>query len=135
MADATTQFCRREEIKVAEDILVEEVKKGEFCLVGKLHLYRVIVRDVTLKTMQIGWRTSKAFEINTINPNLFVITFESLDDKRRVLSGCPWLFDNSLFSLKVFDGYTPPVKIVFDNDIFWIQMHHLPLACLKHCVG
>lgn len=45
------------------------------------------------------------------------------------------MFDTSLFSLKVFDGYTPPIKMVFDSEIFWIQMHHVPLACLNIAMG
>lgn len=75
------------------------------------------------------------FSIQTINPNIFLICFKSLDYKRRVLAGRLWLFDVVLFSIKIFDGYTPPIKMVFDNETFWIQMHHLPLVYLNIARG
>lgn len=54
-----------------------------------------------------------------------------MEDKNRVLTGKPWLFDTYLFSLKLFDGCTPAVQMVFDSEAFWIHMHNLPLACMN----
>lgn len=91
-----------EEINVAKDKLEKEIKKEDYCVVGKIHMDRAIGQDVIQKTMQKVWQTSKAFSIQTINPNLFLITFELLDDKQRVYFGHPWLFYVALFSINIF---------------------------------
>lgn len=51
------------------------------------------------------------------------------------MQGRPWLFDSSLLSLKQFDGSIQPTKMDFSNEIFWIQMHNLPLACINEFMG
>ncbi|XP_035539649.1 uncharacterized protein LOC118344020 [Juglans regia] len=66
---------------------------------------------------------------------MFVISFENQKDRERVLEGKPWLFDNQLFVLKLFDGLTPPRKMNFDFEEFWVHLNNLPLACMSREVG
>jgi hypothetical protein len=50
--------------------------------------------------------------------NLFLIEFEYVWDKFRVMEGRPWLFDGNLFSLLEFDGFTPPSQLDFEKAAF-----------------
>lgn len=77
---------------------------------------------------------NEAFSIQTIHHNLFLISFESMEDKHKVLLGRSWLFDVALFSIKDFYDFTPPAKM-FGHETFWIQMNHLPLAYLNIGIG
>ncbi|XP_042942825.1 uncharacterized protein At4g02000-like [Carya illinoinensis] len=49
---------------------------------------------------------------------------------QKVWNGRPWLFDNQLFVLKEFEGYTPLHRVNFDYECLWVWMHNLPLSCM-----
>lgn len=56
-------------------------------------------------------------------------------NRDRVLRGRPWLFDNHLFVLKIFDGHIQPSKIYFDKEFFWVQLYNLPIRRMNRKVG
>lgn len=56
-------------------------------------------------------------------------------DRNRVLDRCPWLYDNYLFVLKVFNGMTQSHLQDFSNEKFWIQMYNLPLGGMNRRIG
>lgn len=66
----------------------------------------MIRKDLVRLMMDKVWRVSKPMEFHEIEGNYFVITFANQSDRNRVLDGCPWLFDNLLFMMKMFDGMT-----------------------------
>lgn len=45
---------------------------------------------------------------------------QRLGDKQNVLNGISWFFDNNLFILKLFDGFTQSHKMSFYHKIFWV---------------
>lgn len=45
--------------------------------------------------------------------NLFIVIFETLDERDRIIEGRPWLLNNLLLALKPFDGLTFPLKMNF----------------------
>lgn len=103
MAKAYANEDEDEEIKVDEEKLVEESKKGEYSrLVGKLHAERLVSKDVLRSTLLKIWKKIKPFFFNDINPYLYVITFESIEDKYRVLCGRLWLSDSLFIFLETF---------------------------------
>lgn len=102
MAKAYANEDEDEEIKVDEEKLVEESKKGEYSLVGKLHAERLVSKDVLRSTLLKIWKKIKPFFFNDINPYLYVITFESIEDKYRVLRGRLWLSDSLFIFLETF---------------------------------
>lgn len=53
----------------------------------------------------------------------------------RVMEGRPWLFDNHLFILQLFDAFTKPSKLNFDRKVFWVQIYNLPLGCMNEEYG
>ncbi|KAF5458959.1 hypothetical protein F2P56_022951 [Juglans regia] len=80
------------------------------------------------------WRISKRAVFQEVEKNVFVVTFETHADKNRILEGMPWLFDNVLFPLRPYDGRLQPTQIKFESEIFWLQMHDLPLGKMtKEC--
>lgn len=51
MEDAISHKGRRCTILIIEDLVEAETKKGKSCLVGKLHMERVINKEVVKNTM------------------------------------------------------------------------------------
>lgn len=70
-----------------------------------------------------------------LGENLFIIEFDNAWDKSRVLEGRPWIFEGHLFSVKDFNGLTPPTQMVFEKAAFWVRMYNLPLACMGTDIG
>lgn len=71
---------------IFNDELIEvQVKKGDSCIVGKLHMECIIKKEVMQTTMSKIWRTFKPFLFVDINPNTFIIKFEDLADMNRVM--------------------------------------------------
>lgn len=121
------------------DLQLEDSKKissrGKCSLVGKVCSNRKIGREAVFSTIMKIWKVSKPPSFVEIRPNTFVITFVNQGDKRRILEGCPWLFDNHMFVLKLFDGMSQPNSINFDVALMWVQMHNMPLRCMTRQTG
>jgi len=66
---------------------------------------------------------------------LFVVEFDKVNNKLRILEICPWIFDGFLIILANFDGFMPPLEMVFKYASFWVQMYDLPLVCMGKNVG
>lgn len=55
--------------------------------------------------MEKIWLVNMSMEFTEIESNhVFVGIVVNRGDRSRVLAGCPWLFDNYLFVLKLFDS-------------------------------
>lgn len=63
------------------------------------------------------------------------MSFATLANKRRVEEGCPWLFDNHIFLIESFDGFTQLRHIKFAKVAFWVQLHNLLMAGMNQYVG
>lgn len=92
--------------------------KRDCGLVGELCLERPIRKEIVSSTMEKTWKVGKPFFFREIYPNMLVITFANQADKQRVLEGKPWLFDNNLFVLQPFDGFTQPHPMSYDFETF-----------------
>lgn len=77
------------------------------------------------------WTISRRAKFHEVGPNIFVVEFANQKDKQRIMEERPWLFDNHLYLLLTFDGFTPPHKMLFNTKRFWVQLHKLPLKCMN----
>ncbi|XP_042983175.1 uncharacterized protein LOC122312593 [Carya illinoinensis] len=110
-------------------------EKGDRSLVGKVFSDRMVSKEVLASTMAKVWWISKRADFHECGSNTFIVTFATIADKLKVLSGKPWLFDNNLFALKLFDGFNQPSTIKFDSEEFWVQLHNLPFAYMDRVHG
>ncbi|TXG57376.1 hypothetical protein EZV62_018689 [Acer yangbiense] len=56
-------------------------------------------------------------------------------DRRRVLIGEPWSFDNFLIVLAKPNGKGDILNIPFNKTAFWVQIHNVPLLCMTKQIG
>ncbi|KAF5457896.1 hypothetical protein F2P56_021970 [Juglans regia] len=111
------------------DSIPEEIKnKGDRSLVGKVWMERKISQGVIESTIAKVWKLSRVAKFLEVGKNVFVIIFATHTDKHKVWGGKPWLFNNQLMVLQIFDGFIPPLKMIFEREDLWVQKHNLPLA-------
>jgi hypothetical protein len=96
---------------------------------------RMINKETIKIVLMRLWRIKQPFTFKVLVENLFLIEFEVVNDKIRVLGGRPWVFEGNLFLVEDFDGRTSPSEFTFDKALFWVQMMNLPLACMSREVG
>jgi hypothetical protein len=124
-----------EEVEIQAAEVTKIVRRGQFCIVGKLLGERMVSKETIKDTFKRWWRISGTFTFKIIGENLFLIEFEKAKDKRRVLDGRPWGFERNLFLVEDFDGRTAPTEFTFNKASFWVRMTNLPLACMGREVG
>jgi hypothetical protein len=101
-----------------------ELKKGEnrgrACIIGKLLADRLVSKE-TLKTGMIQWwRTQGNPDFKVLGDNLFLVEFDKIRDKEKVLEGRPWAFEGSLFLTEDYMGISQPTDYPFDKGVFWV---------------
>lgn len=111
------------------------VTRGQNCLVGKLVSNQIVSKNIIISMLISGWRPSGNLSFKVLGDNIFLLDFKYIWDKERVMEGCLWVFEGSLFAMDEFDGITPPNKLDFEHAAFWVRMFNLPLACISQTVG
>jgi len=114
--------------------IVPMVKRGIHCLIGKLMADRILPKDFLKASLLRAWHPTGEVSFNAIG-NMFIVDFEHVWVKSRILEGRSWLYDGNLVSLKEFDSLTPPSSLNFDMASFWVRMYNLPLACMGKIAG
>jgi len=107
---------------VPDQGLTTIVDHGKSCPVGKLLVDRVIGKDTIKSTLIQGWRPSRTMVFKILGDNLFLIEFEHVWDKSRVLGGQSWVFEGHLFSVEDFHGTVAPARMDIDKAFFWVRM-------------
>lgn len=72
----------------------EKIMAG--CLVGKVLLNREVKKEGFKAALLPVWKTMKEIKIEELGDNIFIFQFGCEADKRKVLAGGPWYFDNAL---------------------------------------
>ena len=57
-------------------------------------------------------------EIEPIKENVFVFHFQNPDDKRRIISGGPWSFNDALIAMEEPEGKGDIPKMKFNKAMF-----------------
>jgi hypothetical protein len=76
---------------------------GSHCLLGKLITERYFNKAALKSTMLRLWREGRGILVQDHGDNLFVFQFKDEFERKRVVNGSPWLFDNYLLALNEFD--------------------------------
>ena len=74
--------------------------KGEkltaHCLVGKILQTCSVSWKGIRAVMQQAWKSTKELKVESLGDNIFILTFASESEKKRILYGGPWHFDRAL---------------------------------------
>lgn len=72
------------------------------------------------------WKIDGSVSFKDISINKFIIEFNNMAIKNRVLLGLLWSFDRYLVSLQECKGGVALKDIDYSPVPFWIQLHDLP---------
>ncbi|XP_021716010.1 uncharacterized protein LOC110683914 [Chenopodium quinoa] len=134
MADELIDQCANLRINDLENEIVDlgDVEDGEsearvsLMLVGKLISDRTINVEAFKRTMIHAWAVSKRLVIRVIGANLFAFQFFHWKDRKKVLEGRQWCFENNLLLLKEVKGDEQPTEVVLTHSPFWVRLENLP---------
>lgn len=79
----------------------------------------------------MGWRFLKNLQIEDAGPNKFLFTFDSLEEKEKVLRQEPWNFKGSGMILGQWSPGETVEQVELSKVSFWVQIHGLPLGVLE----
>jgi hypothetical protein len=125
----------RMSIEITEDETADLRLANGRCLISRFMSDRRIQKEAFRAFMARLWKTAGKVVFKELQDNIWLIEFSSEADKRRVLEGCPWLFDRSVLILKEVEESIPPAQMDFSKSPFWIQVHDILLICMNKHVG
>ncbi|KAL5570870.1 hypothetical protein UlMin_020467 [Ulmus minor] len=118
-----------------EGLQVQGKRSIDRSLVGCVLSTGPIARDAFIHMIKGVWKTKERFDVEAIGSNKFVFHFLSTTDRRRVLLGGPWCYQNKLLVLEEPAGVGDYSKMSFSQVPFWVQLHNIPVFCMSKAVG
>ncbi|KAL5549099.1 hypothetical protein UlMin_004330 [Ulmus minor] len=143
-SEELSSLCSSLALEEDEETLSPDLEAGlqaqgersiERSLVGCVLSTGPIVRDAFVHMIKGVWKTKEHFEVEAIESNKFVFHFLSTADRRRVIFGGPWCYQNKLLVLEEPTWVGDYKKMSFSKAPFWIQLHNIPVFCMSKTVG
>lgn len=125
------RITEEEESIVGFDAVVSEDVEPtiNLAVVGKIMTVRPYNFEAFKKTMNQIWAISKEALFRSIENGLFVVQFASGKDRKKVMEGRPWTFDQHLIVLNEIEGGVQPSEIALNHSPFWVRFYNIPLDC------
>ncbi|KAK9229667.1 hypothetical protein WN944_022631 [Citrus x changshan-huyou] len=80
--------------------------------------------------MQQVWRSVKEVKVESMGENIFIFKFASEGEKKRIIHGGPWHFNNWLMVLTEPTGVGDIKQQTFTHTSFRVQIHNAPIMCM-----
>ncbi|TXG68938.1 hypothetical protein EZV62_003873 [Acer yangbiense] len=111
-ADEIAELCATMSLKekegsvhsLKEELKDDGIKKMSLSHVGKIFGNKLINRDAFRTVMMRAWRVKTRLTIEVVMNNIFTFHFQCYGERKRVLMGGPWSFDNFLLKIRLFLG-------------------------------
>ncbi|XP_042952204.1 uncharacterized protein LOC122289286 [Carya illinoinensis] len=121
----------QQELVLPEETIQSIKIRGSHCIFALNLNGRSVNREAFKSTMAKVWNLEGWITFKEIGFNKFLIEFQLLSDKRKVLQGRPWSFDRHLICMKDFKDDLAPNEISFKTEPFWVQLHNVPFAVMN----
>ncbi|TXG70892.1 hypothetical protein EZV62_005827 [Acer yangbiense] len=134
---ASLSFLENEgPVRILEDKLkMAAVQRISVSLVGKILTQKSVNREAFKIVIGKIWQVTKGMEIESLTGNIFSFSFVNQEDRRKVLFGASWTFDNALLVLEEPEGKGTVDSMAFKYCEFWIQIYKVPLLCASREIG
>lgn len=77
--------------------------------------------------IRASWRFVQDLKVEDAGANRFLFTFQSIEEKNRVLNQGPWNFKESYMILKEWDPDKTLDELELVSVVYWVHIHGLPL--------
>ncbi|TXG70236.1 hypothetical protein EZV62_005171 [Acer yangbiense] len=118
-----------------KELRVEGSQMMSSSLVGKILSKQQVNREAFMAFMAKIWRVKGRLNIETVSHNIFAFQFSDPGDKRMVIAGGPWSFDNALIIFEEPKGRREIRDMQFKLAEFWVQLHNVPMLCMTAEIG
>jgi len=105
---------------------LEQIEECKLILVGNLLSNPSVNFQALQSTLKRSWRAEQA-DFSQRDTGLYVVRFNSVEEKNRILDGGPWSFSGHLVILKPWLPNTPLHCYDFSKCAFWVHILGLPL--------
>ncbi|XP_042944647.1 uncharacterized protein LOC122278532 [Carya illinoinensis] len=109
--------------------------RRKHCIVGSVMSDKGINHEAFRSTMSQVWRLEGWVKFKDLGEHKFLIEFQLLVDKEKVLGGRPWFFDRNLVAFLEMDEDDSLNATRFQFEPFWVQLHSLPWGAMTEEVG
>ncbi|KAH1091316.1 hypothetical protein J1N35_018573 [Gossypium stocksii] len=89
-------------------------------------------REEMYRVFQLLWFTKEEINFVALKEEVIIVKFGCLEDRSRILSLMPWLFDNCLFSLLPFIKGKEIDSYEFNQYFFWLRIYNVTLEYMNH---
>ncbi|XP_041001644.1 uncharacterized protein LOC121247347 [Juglans microcarpa x Juglans regia] len=120
---------------VKQENINGDEKRDKYCMVGKALTEKGVNNEGFRITMSQIWRLEGWVTFKELGEQCFLIEFQKIRDKEKVLSGRPWFFDRHLLTMMEVDDKESIDALQFRFEPFWIQLHNLPLSVMTKGFG
>ncbi|XP_042950189.1 uncharacterized protein LOC122282298 [Carya illinoinensis] len=120
-------------VKPEEDM--EGGRRGKHSIIGRALTEKLVNSEGFRVTMSQIWRLKGWVRFKELGDQCFLIEFQCITDKEKVLSGRPWFYDRSLLIILEVDESVSINALRFEFKPFWVQLHNLPLAAMTEDFG
>ncbi|XP_042962426.1 uncharacterized protein LOC122296689 [Carya illinoinensis] len=127
--------AEQQELFLPDEDILSSNPRGNLCLLASILNDRTLNREAFKNTMAKVWNTSGWLTFKEFCPNKFLLEFQLLSDKKKVLHGRPWSFDCHRICLKEFESDLSPIEVQFNLEPFWVQAHNLPFVGMNRQLG
>ncbi|TXG53536.1 hypothetical protein EZV62_018792 [Acer yangbiense] len=121
--------------KLGNNLKLAAIQRLSVSLVGKIITKKVVNREAFMRVIGRIWHVKEGVEIQSLTGNIFSFLFKDVEDRRKVLSGVPWSFDNTLLVLEEPEGKGSIEEIDFSGCEFRVQIYQVPLLCTTREIG
>uniref|UniRef100_A0A2N9GYK3 Reverse transcriptase domain-containing protein n=1 Tax=Fagus sylvatica TaxID=28930 RepID=A0A2N9GYK3_FAGSY len=104
-------------------------------LAAKFFTRRTINIEAVARTFKPLWQTKNNFSLQDVGDNMVLVEFEDRSDLERVLIGEPWSYDKYLIAFQRVGDGREVEDLLFNRVDFWVQIHNLPILCMKKSVA
>ncbi|GAA0148728.1 hypothetical protein LIER_08091 [Lithospermum erythrorhizon] len=118
LTDEESRPIQLEEEDLADGI--SECEVSAFAKVLSLKDGSISIQNFTL-TMAKAWNC-KGLRVSRVVQSILHIFFPLLEEKKRIMGGRPWCFDNQLVLIKDWGRNIDPLQIDFSECWFWIHL-------------
>ncbi|KAL4363982.1 hypothetical protein GQ457_04G020320 [Hibiscus cannabinus] len=99
-------------------------------LVGKVVSPPTVDGGRLIRQFRSIWKDDKILTISEINPNFFLISFASPENRANVLKRGPWDFQKYWFALEQADPNQTIHDYSFLHMCIWVRIHNIPLSLM-----
>ena len=82
-----------------------------------------------------AWGNPRRLKITELGPNCFQFHFEDEVEKKKALTGGPWIMGNQVFVLREWEVGWERDSNFFRYVFLWVQLWNLPVHWLSRAVG